>query len=195
MPATVTNANGDYIFLALENSAGFPVVVKASRSDLFTWTAVYSPGAGSAVNVAMVPSDPDKILFYGNFGSGVQVISHVISTVTNTNISPADLTTKIVNCLVSNPSDPNEFIITVDTDQDLLHSDDLGAAYSALYATLGFNATGLAVRWDDPDRVYVAGYDGADVDLLYTPNEGASVADVSGAALKAAAGVVGVETT
>ncbi len=193
MPAIVTNASGDYVFLALENSAGFPVVVKASRDDLSNWTAVYSPGAGSACNVASVPSNDDLILFYGNFGSGVQILSHTVSTGAEVNISPADLTTKVVNTLCPNPSDPNEFIITTNTDNDLLHTADLGATYTTLYATLGFGATGLAVRWDDPDRVYVAGYDGADVDLLYSPNAGAYFTDVSGAALKAASDVTNLE--
>jgi len=193
--AIAVSADGDHIFLALEDTSGLPVIITCERTNLGTFTAAYNSGAGSAANVSAAPGNPDLMLFYGNFGSGVQVVSHVISTVTNTNISPAGLTTKIVNCLVSNPSDPNEFIITADTDQDLLHTADLGTSYATLYATLGFNATGLAVRWDDPDRVYVAGYDGADVDLLYSPNEGDYFTDVSGAALKAAAGVVGVETT
>ena len=193
MPAIVTSVDGAYIFLALEDNSGFPVVVKASRDSIATWTAVYSPGAGSAINVASVPSDSDKILFYGYMGSGIQVVKHIISAVTNTNISPAGLTTKICNTLCPNPSAPNEIIITINTDQDLLRTIDGGANWSSLYATLGVDPTGLAVRWDDPDRVYVTGYDGADVDLLYTPNEGDSVSDVSGAALKAALNVVSVE--
>ena len=195
MAAIAVSAGGAYVFLALEDASGFPVFLRAARGDLSIWISVYSPGAGSAANVAAVPGDPDKMLFYGYMGSGIQVVSHVVSTGAETNISPAGLTTKIVNTLAPNPSDPNEFIITADTDQDLLHTADLGTSYAALYATLGFNATGLAVRWDDPDRVYVAGYDGADVDLLYSPNEGDYFTDVSGAALKAAAGVVGVDTT
>jgi len=193
--AIAVSADGDHIFLALEDTSGFPVIITCERASLGTFTAAYNPGAGSAANVASVPGNPDLMLFYGNFGSGVQVISHVISTGVNTNISPAGLTTKICNTLAVNPSDSDEIIITINTDQDLLRTIDGGANWSSLYAVLGVDPTGLAVRWDDPDRVYVAGYDGADVDLLYSPNEGDYFTDVSGAALKAAAGVVGVETT
>jgi len=195
LSAIAVSADGDNIFLALENGSGFPVFVKASRSDLSTWTSVYAPGAGSSANVASVPADADKMLFFGYFGSGAQVISHTVSTGAEVNISPAGLTTKIVNALVSNPSDPNEIDITVGTDQDLLTTVNLGTAWSTLYATLGVNATAMAVRWDDPDRVFVAGYDGADVDLLFSPNEGSTVSDVSGAALKAALNVTNVELT
>jgi hypothetical protein len=193
MAAIVTSSDGAYIFMALEDSSGFPVIARAARSNPTTWTSVYAPGAGTAANVASVPGNADLMLFYGNFGSGVQIVKHTVSTGAEVNISPTGLTTKIVNALAVNPSDPNEIIIAVGTDQDLLRTIDLGANWTTLYATLGFNATGLAVRWDDPDRAFVAGYDGADVDLLYTPNEGESIADVAGAALKAALGVVGVE--
>ena len=197
MAAIAVSADGDNIYLALENASAQPVIVRATRPDTpgdpVSFIAAYNPGAGSAANVASVPGNPDKMLFYGYFGSGVQVVSHTISTGAEINISPAGLTTKVVNCLVSNPSDPNELAITVNTDQDLLHSTNLGTAWATLYATLAFNPTGLAMRWDDPDRAFVAGYDGADVDLLYTPNQGDTFADVSGAALKAALNVTNVE--
>lgn len=94
MASMCTNADGNYIFMALEDGSGFQIIAKASRSDLMTWEAVYSPGAGTAANVLPVPSNPDLMLFYGNFGSGVQVVKHTISTITNTNISPSGLTTK-----------------------------------------------------------------------------------------------------
>lgn len=195
MPAIATSSDGAYIFLALENASGFPVFLRAERDNLATWTSVYAPGVGTSANVASVPGNSDKMLFYGYFGSGVQVLSHTISTGAEVNISPTGLTTKIVNALAVNPSDPNEIIIAVGTDQDLLRTIDLGANWTSLYATLAFNATGLAVRWDDPDRAFVAGYDGADVDLLYSPNAGAFFSDESGAALKAALNVTNIELT
>lgn len=193
MPAIATSADGAYVYLALENTSGFPVFVRAARTDLFTWEAVYAPGVGSAANVASVPGNADRMLFFGYMGSGIQVVSHVISTGVETNISPAGLTTKIVNCLVPNPSDPDELAITVNTDFDLLLSANLGTSWATLYASLTFNATGLAIKWDELATVFVAGYDGADVDLLYSPNAGDSVADVSGAALKAALNVCSLE--
>jgi hypothetical protein len=193
--AIATSADGAYIFLALQNSAGFPVFVRASRDNLSVWTEVYSPGVGSSANVASVPGNSDLMIFYGYFGTGVQVISHTISTAAEVNISPTGLAAQVVNTLAVNPSDPNEMMLTVDTAQDLYHTLDGGALWTQIYTTLVFNATGLAVRWDDPNRVFVAGYDGADVDLLWTPNEGASVSDEAGAALGAALGVCSVELT
>jgi hypothetical protein len=197
MPAIATSADGAYVFLALENSSsGFPVVVKAARTDLATWAAAYEPGAGTAANVAMVPSNPDLMLFYGNFGSGVQVVRHTISTGANENISPAGLTTKIINSLAVNPSDAEEMWATVDTDQDLIHTLDGGSNWETLDGSLGLNATALAVLWSGAyvlDRGFIAGDNGTDLDLLYTPNEGASKADQAGATLGAAAGICSLE--
>ena len=67
MSAIATSAEGAYIFLALEDGSGFPVIVRALRSDLSTWSSAYSPGAGSAANGASVPPNSDKMLFYGYF--------------------------------------------------------------------------------------------------------------------------------
>ncbi len=194
MPSIATSSDGAYIYLALEDTSGFPVFVRAARTDLNTWSAVYSPGAGSAANVASVPGNPDRMLFFGYMGSGIQVVSHVISTGVETNISPAGLTTKIANCLVSNPSDPNELIITVNTDFDLLYSANLGTAWSTLYASLTFNATGLAVKWDELARVFVGGKP-ALVQLLYSPNEGSFFSNLAGAALGAVANITNIEIT
>jgi hypothetical protein len=204
LSAIATSADGEYIFLALENASGFPVFVRAARADLSTWTSVYAPGVGTAANVASVPGNADLMLFFGYFGSGVQVLSHVVSTGAETNISPAGLTTKVVNCLAVNPSDPDEIIITVNTDQDLLRTIDGGDNWETLNASLTFNATGLAVAWGgpstssgqgdgEPHGIYVAGNDGVDTFLLYSPNDGLVLGEVTGAALTAVANVVGVE--
>lgn len=195
MSAIAVSQDGEAIFLALEDGSGFPVVAKCSRSDLATFTAAYAPGAGSACNV--LPSgDPDVMFFYGNFGSGVQVVKHVVSTGAETNISPAGLTTKVVNALAVNPSDVNELWVTVNTDQDLLGSSDGGTTWATLNAALGINPTGLLVFWAgdyDDSRAFIGGTVAGVTELLYTSNEGASYGDYAGANLDGAAAIVGIE--
>lgn len=191
------SADGAYIFLALESAtSGYPVIVKAARADLSTWSVVYDPGAGSAANVAAVPGNPDQVLLFGNFGTDVTVLSYTISTDTTSDISPAGLGAKVVNCLAVNPSDPDEMWATVDTDQDLLHTADGGATWEALNSALALDATALAVLWSGayrPDRGFIAGDNGADLDLLYTPNDGATVQDLAGATLGALANICSLE--
>lgn len=194
MSAIATSFDGNFVFLALENGSGHQVVVKASRADLATWSAAYSPGAGTAANVAA--AGEDKMLFYGNFGSGSQVVEHIVSTAANTNISPAGLTTKVANTLEVNPSDPDNFQITVDTDQDLLVTADAGATWDTLNSALGFNATAQKVFWAgdyDEDRAFLAGQVTGAAMLKYTPNEGATLSDITGAGLGAAADIVGLD--
>jgi hypothetical protein len=197
MPALCVSADGNHIFLALEDSStGFPVIAKAARSDLSTWSAAYEPGAGTAANV-VATGNPDVMLFFGNFGSGVQVVKHVVSTGAETNISPAGLGAKIVNCLAVNPSNPAEIAVTVDADQDVLATTDAGANWAAWDDALGFNATALALLWsdsDDPNRYFVAGDTGSGLALLYSPNEGTSSADYAGD-VGAAANVCAIEVT
>jgi hypothetical protein len=197
MPALCVSADGNHIFLALEDSStGFPVIAKAARADLATWSAAYEPGAGTAANV-VATGNPDVMLFFGNFGSGVQVVKHVVSTGAETNISPAGLTTKIVNGLAVNPSNPAEIAITVDTDQDVLYTDDTGANWETWDSALGFNATAFTALWtdsDDPHRYFAAGDVSGTLELRYSPNEGASDADYAGG-VGAAANVCAIEVT
>lgn len=197
MPAIVTSADGNTIFLALADGDGNQVIVKATRTDLSTWAAAYEPGGGTAANVAAVPGDPDQVIFHGHFGSGVQVVRHTISTGANSNISPVGLADKVVNVLAINPSDPLEMWCVTNTDQDLLHTADGGASWETLNSALGFSATALAVLWSgayEPDRGFIAGaVAGPAAQLLYTPNEGASSADLASVALAAVANICSVE--
>lgn len=196
MSAIAVSADGAAIFLALEDASGFPVIVSADRTDLSTWAKVYEPGAGSAANVKASPSNPDKMLFYGNFGTDLTVILHTISAVSNADISPPSLGAKVVNTLQVNPSGGGEAIITVDTDQDLLRTVDAGVNWETLNAALGFDATALWVLWSGPyfpHRLFVAGDNLTNLDLLYSPNEGASSQDFAGTSLEAAADICGVE--
>jgi len=146
MAAIATNADGTTVFMALERGSS-PVVLSAARTDLTTWTVVYEPGEGSAANVLPFLSDSDSMLFYGNFDTDVTVIKHTISTATNTDISPASLGAKVVNTAVINPSDSDEIIISVDTDQDLKHTSDGGTTWTDWDAALGFDATALWALW------------------------------------------------
>ena len=181
MAAIATDLNGTYIFAALEDSSGHQAILRAEASDLSTWTAVYQPGAGSAANV--IPAGEGYMLFYGNFGTDVGLIRHTISGGTNTDISPNSLGSKVVNCAAVNPHNENEIMITVGTDQDVLHSDDAGSTWTTLENALGFNATALAPIWDlynRPHEVLVAGHNGANIDIRFTPNDFASSTNVEG---------------
>jgi len=181
--AIVTTADGTYIYLALEDGDGDQIIARAARSDLSAWAAVYEPGAGSAANLAPVPSNPDQVLFFGNFGTDVTVVLHTASTGAESDISPGSLAAKEVNTLTVNPSDANEIIITVDTDQDLKYSDDGGSTWSDLDAALGFDATALAVLWsgDYSDaRLFISGQVTGAAVVYYSPNEASSWGDYTG---------------
>jgi hypothetical protein len=198
MAAIATNADGNTLFLALEDGSGNPVIVSAARSDLTTWTAVYEPGAGSAANLVAVPSDADAMLFYGNFGTDVTVIKHTISTGTNTDISPSSLGAKEVNTLAVNPSNADEIVIGIDTDQDLEYTDDGGTTWTEWDNALGGDATALWVLWSGayfPHRYFVGLDNATTLDILYSPNEGASDTDVSGATVGALTNISALEAT
>lgn len=195
MPAITTTADGAYIYLALEQS-GYPVIVRCTRDDPSTFESVYAPGAGTAGNVATVSGNPDLMLFYGNFGSGVQVVSHVPSTGAETNISPTGLTTQVVNALAVNPSDASEIIVSVNTDQDLLQTVDGGSNWITQNAAVAFDPTALAVLWQSADEyhvLYTAGQISSAAELRYSPNTGNTLLDATGAALGAADQVAGLE--
>lgn len=195
MSAIAVSQDGAAIFLALEDGSGNSVVAKCERDNLATFSEVYAPGAGTACNV-LATGDPDLMLFYGNFGSGIQVVKHVISTGAETNISPSGLTTKVVNACAVNPSDPAEIWLTVNTDQDLLGTIDGGTAWSTLNAALGINPASLLVFWAgdyNDNRAFIGGTVTGVTELLYTPNEGGSYGDYAGASLDGAAAIVGIE--
>jgi len=169
--------NQQNIFMALEDGSALPLIVKSTLADPGTFSTVYEPGAGTAANV-ITSGDPDIVYFYGNFGSGVQVIKHTISTLTNTNKSPAGLTTKVVNGMDVNPDDANELWITVNTDQDLLKSTTGGTSWSSINAALGLNPTALKVIWPDSQKILVAGNDGTDTKLLYSTDGGVAFTNI-----------------
>jgi hypothetical protein len=195
MAAIAVSADGNQIFLALENGSGQPLIAMCERDDLATFIAVYNPAAGSAGNV-LASSDPDVMFFYGYFGSGYRVLKYVISTDTVSNISPSGVATYIVNSLAVNPADANELWATINTDQDLRHTTDGGTAWETLNAGLGLNPTALLVvpgGEGEPPVIYIAGNDGVTTVLLYSPNNGISFNDVSGVSLAGTANIIGLE--
>ena len=196
MSAIDFTADGQYIYMALEST--FPIVVKSSRDIPGTGMAVYNPGAGTACNIAKSPGNADKMFFYGNFGTDIVLISHIVSTGVNTDISPASLGAKEVNVLAVNPSDENEIVIGVGTDQDLLYTSDGGSNWSAWDSALGFDPTALWLLWSGlyiDHRYFVAGDNLTNLDLLYSPNEGVSDANVEGTSLDAETNIVSLEAT
>jgi hypothetical protein len=200
MTAITTSVDGAYIFGALEDSDGLPVVLRAERPDEYdtplTWAEAYAPGAGTAVNIIQVPANSDLMIFYGNFGTDVCVILHTISAETNDDISPSSAGAEVINCLAVNPSDSDEMIATIDTSEDLLYTSDGGANWSIINAALGFAATSMAVIWggdQEPHRVFVGGNDTSDTLLLFSPNNGTVTASVGGATLAAVTNIAGIE--
>ena len=185
MSAITASADGAYLFLALEDGDGLPIILRAARSDLATWSVVYppGPGAGSAVNVASVPSDPDRVLFYGNFGTDAVVIRHAIAAETNTDLSPASLGSAIVNTLAVDPSDANRIVITVNTARDLKYTEDGGVTWINWDDALGLDATALALLWSGEyglHRLFVCGQVTGAAVIYYSPNQAAAYGDFSG---------------
>jgi hypothetical protein len=187
MASIAATADGAYVYMALENDSAQPVIVRAARpdnaGDVMTFEEAYAPAAGTAGNVCQVPGNPDLMLFYGNFGSGVQVVLHTVSTGAEANISPAGLTTKVVNAAAVDPNDSDHIIICVNTDQDLLETRDAGTAWTTLNSALGFDTTALAVFWQtfpEYDIIYAVGQVTAAALLKYSPNSGASLSDITG---------------
>jgi hypothetical protein len=189
MSVISANGDGNYIFLALEDASGFQVVVRCLRATLGDWEEAYRPAAGSAGNVAIVVPNSDAIFMHGNFDTDVVILTHTISTYVNTDLSPGTLGAKVCNTLESNPSGIGEAWATIDTDEDLIRTQDAGATWPAIDAALGFDPTALDVLWSGGyalDRGFIAGKPAA-VELQYTPSEGADKQDLANAGLAAVA--------
>ena len=197
MATICVTGNCNYMYLALEDTAtGNQFIAEAMVSDLTTWAAIYDPAAGTAGNVIPHPANPDVVIFYGNFGTDVTVLTWDSGTRTLTDISPASLGAKVVNTCAPNPNNEDEIIITVDTDQDLLYTSDGGTTWTAWDAALGFNATALAGIWSSqyaPHRYMVGGDNTTDLDVLYSPNQGNQSANLEGASLGAQAAITNIE--
>lgn len=186
MPAIATNADGDYIFMAIEITIGLAtdqIVAKAERDDLSgSWIGViYTAEAGTASNVAMVPSDPDLMLFYGNFGTA-KVVRYSISDDETTDITPSGLSDP-VDVLAVDPSDADRIVIGIGNSQDLKYTEDGGTTWSDWNTALTFDPTALWLLWSglyDPHRYFAAGQVIGAGKVHYSPNEGANTYDASG---------------
>ena len=117
---------------------------------------------------------------------------------TETDISKASLGAKVVNTASINPDDADNIYITVDTDEDLLSTEDGGTTWDNVDTTLGFDATALTTLFSGAyflNRYFVAGDNGADLDVLYSPNNGSSDTNVEDATLGAKANITNIEVT
>lgn len=181
--AIAISADKQNIFFALEDGGGLPMIVKTQ--DLATFSVAYQPGAGTAANVIAMPDD--EMLFFGNFGTDVGIILHTISTGTNTDITPAGLGASVVNAAWVNPNDGGEIWITISTAQDLLKSVDGGTNWTTQENALGLDPTALVVF--DTNKVLVAGNTGAQTNLLYAEDDGATFTDIANTTLHAVANI------
>jgi hypothetical protein len=156
---------------------------------------VYNPGSGTSSNVEKT-RDPDRMVFFGNFGTDIGVIDHVISTETNNDISPASVGAKLIQPLSADPGDINHIVAINRNDQDAIETIDGGSNWSTLNATLGQTVDAMDVGFFGQyvnDVGVIGGNDGADENLSYSPNEFASLREDTSAALKAVGSIVSID--
>jgi hypothetical protein len=187
--------DGDYIYFAFEyESSGNQIIARVPRpaagGSIGTTSAEYEPAAGSAGNVTPDPVSPDKMWFFGNFGTDIGIIRHTPSTEGNSDVSPSSIGTDVIQPLQVDRGDNSHIIACNATDQDALESDDTGASWSTLNATLGLTPVAMALAFNgqlQPADGFIAGNDGTDTRLTYTPNDFATLREDSGATLDALA--------
>lgn len=195
-----TSQDGAFVFVALQdNATGNQVVFKITRPTSTTPTTVlaYDPGSGSAGNVAQT-GDPDRMIFHGNFGTNVGVVDHAITAATNTNISPTSIGAKLIQPLEVDPDNIKHIIAVNRDDQDALETDDTGANWTTLNATLGQSVDAMNLLFFGPYFPFggfFGGNDGSDENLEYTPNEFANFREDTSAALKAVGAIVSIDLT
>ena len=197
MPAIRCSSDGLAVFVAAEDVVtGFPVVFQMDAAT-HLFSSAYEPGAGSAVNVQSVAANPDKMLFYGNFGTDVVVVSYEISTGLATDISPAGRGAAVVNCASVNSSNEDEINITVNTEQTFRDTSNGGASWITRDAAMGFDATALLVLWSSDYELYryfACGENGGgDLEVQYSPNEGRDTEQLAESTLEAAAAICNIE--
>jgi hypothetical protein len=190
--------SGDHIFFAMEDVVtGFPVVIKANRPTTVgaAQIAVYSPGAGTNINIAPT-GDPDRMIFHGNFGTDIGVIDHAIAAVTNTDITPPSIGAEIIQPLQVDPSDIAHIVAINRNDQDALETTDGGTVWATLNAALGLTADAMDLIFFGayfPFGGFIGGNDGVDENLSYAPSEFANLRDDASAALKAVGSIVSID--
>ena len=178
MPAYVLNSSGTTQFMAMEDGTGAQVVGSAPVGSSF-WARVYDPATGSSCNVQTVEADSGLMLFYGQFGTGVNVILHTVAGGINTDISIPGIGTTPVNCLSVNPGTALQ-MVTVDNVGQLRSTIDGGANWVDGAVIIAEPANWIKVKWAGiytAPRLMVALNNGGAERLYYSPNGGASWQD------------------
>jgi len=196
--AMAVTPDGENLAFALElDPSGDQVISSQTRptdAGVSTTQRLYTPGAGTAGNVA-APPDIDKVIVFGDFGTNLGVISIVISTITVTNISPASLGADVIQPAAVDPSDTDHIVIINQTDQDAIETTDGGTTWTTLNATLAQTVEALDVVFFGqylPFSAFFGGDDATDENLEYTPNAFANFREDTSASLKAANAITGI---
>lgn len=185
MPSIAITPGNQYMYVALEDVATTnQVIVRALLTDLATWTEIFNI-AGTAINVKADTVDSDVMYFYGSFG----VRRHSVASDSEVDISPA---VGLFNTLVVQGDD----IYTIlDVGQDLYKSGDQGATWNIVNSATQIDGRGMFGLFSgqyELDRLFWGGTDTVNAKLFYTPNEGATLTDVTGG-LTGATSVVDVD--
>ena len=190
------DSSSNNLFFALEEeSTGNQVIIKYDiLSEQFN--TVYDPQAGDCSNVIRLGTDLDNMLFFGNFGTDVKLIKHTISTLNNSDISPASLGSNLLQPVESDPLDSNH-IIAIDQDsEDVLESLDLGSNWNTINNAIGGLVLAIKMLWNNiyyPDNGFIGLYDGVDTALFFTPNNFENTREDSSAALQSASDIVSLD--
>ncbi len=179
---------GDEMAFAVnDTNTTFPLGVLLKDGAFST---VFNPGAGTAINVFATPGN---FIFYGAFGVNYNVVRYVRSTDTITDISIPGIGNNAVNALIRNNTDGGLYAI-VDTSQALYHF--ASGVWSIVNATLGIDGTDILGSFAEVDKLYLAGKGAVNGELLFSPDEGVTIQDVTGgitgASVMAASVVVNV---
>jgi hypothetical protein len=190
--------DGAFVFVALQdNATGDQLIFKITRPTSTTPTTVtaYEPAGGSAGNVAPT-GDPDRMIFHGNFGTDIGVVDHAIAAGTNTDISPTSIGVELIQPLKVDPNDIQHIVAINRNDQDALETEDTGANWTAINATLGQNVDAMDLLFFGayfPFGGFFGGNDGVDENLEYTPNEFVNLREDTSVALKAVGSIVSID--
>lgn len=193
-------ADGEYLFFALEddsttNQGVFRVERPTSTTPVTT--VVYDPGGGSAGNVYS-SNDRNKIIFSGNFGTDLGVIHHDIDMGTNPDITPTTIAADVIAPLQVDPGDADHIIAINKTDEDMLETEDNGATWDTLQATLGVQVVAMAMAFFGqyfPFGGFIGGNDGVNEHLAYSPNEFANQREDTSAALQAVGAITAIDVS
>lgn len=158
-------------------------------------TVAYNPAGSSSINV-VATGDPDRMLFFGNFGTDVGVIDHVISTAVSNDITMTTIGADLIQPALVDPSDVDHIIAVNRTDQDVFETLDGGTTWTALNSALAITVDVMDLIFQGaywPSAGFIGGNDGVDENLSYTPNEFGALREDTSAGLKATAGLTSLD--